>query len=137
MKSIIAKIMTFKAFGKKKFSSKNCQKVAMKDEVVLESNFFFLLFFLFLCSIVSPLFFSRIFYGSSFLGATFLHNDVDDDSTSICCRFWSEKKISYTIFWSFGRFSYYNIYFLDRRSSPSRHKNDLFNYSRCHNGTFL
>ena len=42
---------------------------------------------LFLGTRVSPphLFFvSRIFYGNSFLGATFLHNDVDDDSTSIC-----------------------------------------------------
>ena len=41
----------------------------------------------FFCTRVSPphLFFvSRIFYGNSFLGATFLHNDVDDDSTSIC-----------------------------------------------------
>ena len=45
-----------------------------------KSNFF-------LGTRVSPphLFFvSRIFYGNSFLGATFLHNDVDDDSTSIC-----------------------------------------------------
>ena len=45
---------------------------------------------LFLGTRVSPphLFFvSRIFYGNSFLGATFLHNDVDDDSTSICVSF--------------------------------------------------
>ena len=41
-------------------------------------------------------FVSRIFYGNSFLGATFLHNDVDDDSTSICvCTTYHSKVLCY------------------------------------------